>query len=26
LHWSEVDNAVYMTGPAMEVFSGDYSM
>jgi diaminopimelate epimerase len=22
LHWSEVDNRVYMTGPAVEVFSG----
>jgi diaminopimelate epimerase len=24
LHWSESDNSVYMTGPAVEVFSGDY--
>jgi diaminopimelate epimerase len=23
LHWSEADNHVYMTGPAVEVFSGD---
>ena len=24
LHWSEADNHVYMTGPAAEVFSGDW--
>jgi diaminopimelate epimerase len=24
LHWSEKDNHVYMTGPATEVFSGDW--
>ncbi len=24
LHWSEKDNHVYMTGPAVEVFSGDW--
>jgi diaminopimelate epimerase len=24
LHWSEADNRVYMTGPAIEVFSGDW--
>jgi diaminopimelate epimerase len=24
LHWSETDNHVYMTGPAIEVFSGDW--
>jgi diaminopimelate epimerase len=24
LHWSETDNHVYLTGPAMEVFSGDW--
>jgi diaminopimelate epimerase len=24
LHWSEVNNHVYMTGPAVEVFSGDW--
>ena len=24
LHWSENDNHVYMTGPAVEVFSGDW--
>jgi diaminopimelate epimerase len=24
LHWSEVDNHVYMTGPAVEVFSGEW--
>ena len=24
LHWSETDNHVYMTGPAVEVFSGDW--
>lgn len=24
LHWSEQDNHVYMTGPAVEVFSGDW--
>ena len=24
LHWSEADNHVYMTGPAVEVFSGDW--
>jgi diaminopimelate epimerase len=24
LHWSERDNHVYMTGPAVEVFSGDW--
>lgn len=24
LHWSELDNHVYMTGPAVEVFSGDW--
>lgn len=24
LHWSEKDNHVYMTGPAVEVFSGEY--
>jgi diaminopimelate epimerase len=24
LHWSESDNHVYMTGPATEVFSGDW--
>jgi diaminopimelate epimerase len=24
LHWSENDNRVYMTGPAAEVFSGDW--
>ena len=26
LHWSEADNHVYMTGPAVEVFSGDWPM
>ncbi|MFN0051758.1 MAG: diaminopimelate epimerase [Planctomycetales bacterium] len=26
LEWSEKDNHVYMTGPAVEVFSGDYSL
>ena len=24
LHWSENDNHVYMTGPAVEVFSGEW--
>jgi diaminopimelate epimerase len=24
LHWSETDNHVYLTGPAVEVFSGDW--
>ena len=24
LHWSEADNKVYMTGPAIEVFSGEW--
>jgi diaminopimelate epimerase len=24
LHWSEQDNRVYMTGPAVEVFSGEW--
>jgi diaminopimelate epimerase len=24
LHWSETDNRVYMTGPAVEVFGGDW--
>ena len=24
LYWSEIDNHVYMTGPAVEVFSGDW--
>ena len=24
LHWSEADNCVYMTGPATEVFSGEW--
>jgi diaminopimelate epimerase len=24
LHWSETDNCVYMTGPAVEVYSGDW--
>ena len=24
LEWSEADNHVYMTGPAVEVFSGDW--
>ena len=24
LHWSDVDNHVYMTGPAVEVFSGEW--
>ena len=24
LHWSEADDQVYMTGPAVEVFSGDW--
>ena len=24
LHWSDADNHVYMTGPAVEVFSGDW--
>src|SRR5439155_20294699 len=24
LYWSEMDNHVYMTGPAVEVFSGDW--
>jgi diaminopimelate epimerase len=24
LHWSEVDNCVYKTGPATEVFSGEW--
>ena len=24
LHWSEDDNHVYMTGPAEEVFSGEW--
>jgi diaminopimelate epimerase len=24
LHWSEADNHVYMTGPAVEVFNGDW--
>jgi diaminopimelate epimerase len=24
LHWSEADNHVYMTGPAVEVFSGEW--
>ena len=26
LHWSENDNHVYMTGPAVEVFSGDWAL
>lgn len=25
LHWAEADNHVYMTGPAVEVFSGEWS-
>jgi diaminopimelate epimerase len=25
LHWNEADNRVYMTGPATEVFSGEWS-
>jgi diaminopimelate epimerase len=25
LHWSEADNHVYMTGPAVEVFSGEWT-
>ncbi len=25
LHWSEADNHVYMTGPAVEVFSGEWA-
>ena len=24
LEWREADNSVYMTGPAMEVFSGEW--
>ena len=24
LHWSEADNHVYLTGPAVEVFSGEW--
>jgi diaminopimelate epimerase len=24
VHWSETDNHVYMTGPAVEVFSGEW--
>jgi diaminopimelate epimerase len=24
LEWSEADNHVYMTGPAVEVFQGEY--
>ncbi len=24
LHWSDIDNHVYLTGPAVEVFSGDW--
>ena len=24
LHWNEADNHVYMTGPATEVFSGEW--
>jgi diaminopimelate epimerase len=24
LHWAETDNHVYMTGPAIEVFTGDW--
>jgi diaminopimelate epimerase len=24
IHWSEQDDCVYMTGPAVEVFSGDW--
>lgn len=24
LHWSEIDNHVYLTGPAVEVFTGDW--
>jgi diaminopimelate epimerase len=24
LHWSEQDNHVYLTGPAVEVFNGDW--
>jgi diaminopimelate epimerase len=24
LHWSQADNHVYMTGPAVEVFSGEW--
>jgi diaminopimelate epimerase len=24
LHWSEADNHVYMTGPAVEVFTGEW--
>ena len=24
LHWSDADGRVYMTGPAVEVFSGDW--
>jgi diaminopimelate epimerase len=26
LHWSEKDNHVYMTGPAVEVYSGDWPL
>lgn len=26
LHWNEADNHVYMTGPAAEVFSGDWPL
>jgi diaminopimelate epimerase len=26
LHWSEADNHVYMTGPAVEVFSGEWTV
>jgi diaminopimelate epimerase len=24
LHWSETDNRVYMTGPATEVYTGEW--
>ncbi len=26
LHWSEKDNHVYMTGPAVEVYSGNWPL
>jgi diaminopimelate epimerase len=26
IHWSETDNHVYMTGPAKEVFQGNYEL
>jgi diaminopimelate epimerase len=26
LHWNETDNHVYMTGEAVEVFSGEWNM